>query len=304
MGGSVAVAGLLGAGCGLGLVLAVTGLRRRQAPTWPRWRRLAGQARLAGWDRRRAAGAVTAAVVAAVVTRWPVGTLLAGIAAWWLPAVAGPGRGHSQQVARIEAIAAWAESLRDTLAAAAGLEQALLATQPVAPEPIRGQVTALAVRIRQGERLPAALRAFAGELADPTGDLVVASLLLAAQQQASDLGQLLGNLAGTARAHAGMRMRIAAGRARVRTAVRIIIAATTALVAGLLVFSHAFLQPYDSAAGQVVLAAAGGLFAAAFWLLGKIARFGQPQRFLTNLGEFGDSEGFADGNPRVVSPGG
>lgn len=288
MGGSAAVAGLLGAGAGLGLVLVVTGLRRTDAPASPRWRHLAQRARLTGrTGRRRAAGAVVAAAVVAVVTRWPVGTLLAAVAAWLLPTIAGPDRDHHRQVARIEAIASWAESLRDTLAAAAGLEQALLATQPVAPEPIRSQVTALAVRIRQGERLPAALRAFAADLADPTGDLVVAALLLAAQQQASDLGQLLGNLAETARAHAGMRMRIAAGRARVRTAVRIIIAATVALVLGLLVFSREFLQPYDSAAGQLVLAAVGGLFAGAFWLLQKIARFGEPQRFLTEFAALG-----------------
>lgn len=288
MGGSAAVAGLLGAGLGLGLVLVVTGMRRTHAPAWPRWRHLTETARIAGpAGRRRAAGAVVAAAVVAVVTRWPVGTLLAAVAALWLPGIADPDRDHHRQVAQIEAIASWAESLRDTLAAAAGLEQALLATQPVAPEPIRDQVTALAVRVRQGERLPAALRAFAADLADPTGDLVVAALLLAAQQQASDLGQLLGNLAETARAHAGMRMRIAAGRARVRTAVRIIIAATTALVLGLLVFSRAFLQPYDSAAGQIVLAAVGGLFAGAFWLLRKIARFGEPQRFLTQLAALG-----------------
>jgi hypothetical protein len=292
MGGSAAVAALLGAGAGLGLVLTTLGLRRTDAPAWPRWRHLAGQVRLAGpGGRLRMAGAVLAAAVVAVVTRWPVGTLLAGIAAWWLPGIAGPDRDHHRQVARIEAIASWAESLRDTLAAAAGLEQALLATEPVAPEPIRAQVTGLAVRIRQGERLPAALRAFAAGLADPTGDLVVAALLLAAQQQASDLGQLLGNLAETARAHAGMRMWIAAGRARVRTAVRIIVTATMALVLGLLAFSRAFVQPYDSAAGQVVLAAAGGLFAAAFWLLRVIARFGEPQRFLTQLAALGRPPG-------------
>ena len=292
MGGGAAVAGLLGAGAGLGLVLVVTGLGRTDAPAWPKWRHLARLVRPGRpGGRLPLAGAVLAAAVVAAATRWPVGTLLAAMAAWWLPGIVGPDRDHHWQVARIEAIASWAESLRDTLAAAAGLEQALLATQLVAPEPIRGQVTALAVRIRQGERLPAALRAFAAGLADPTGDLVVAALLLAAQQQASDLGQLLGNLAETARAHAGMRMRIAAGRARVRTAVRIIITATMALVLGLLAFSRAFLQPYDTAAGQVVLAAAGGLFAAAFWLLRTIARFGEPQRFLTQLAALGRPPG-------------
>src|SRR5215467_9133792 len=128
MGGSAAVAGLLGAGIGLGLVLVVTGMRRTDAPAWSRLRYLPDRARMAGrTGRRRVAGAVVAAAVVAVVTRWPVGTLLAGVAAWWLPGIAGPDRDHHRQVARIEAIASWAESLRDTLAAAAGLEQALLA---------------------------------------------------------------------------------------------------------------------------------------------------------------------------------
>ena len=118
--------------------------------------------------------------------------------------------------------------LRDTISAAAGLEQAILATEPVAPAPIREQVVLLAARIRRGQRLPDALRAFAAETADPTADLVVAALLLAAEQQARDLAQLLGSLADSARQHAVMRMRVAAGRARVRTAARIIIAVTMA----------------------------------------------------------------------------
>ena len=281
MDAGTAAAGLFGAGAGLGVVLVVTGLRAARPPASHRWQQMLDRARHA--SPRRMTGALAAAVAAAALTRWPAGAVLAAVAAWWLPAIAGPDRGHGLQVARIEAIAAWTESLRDTLAAAAGLEQALLASQPVAPAPIHGQVTALAVRIRQGERLPAALRAFADDLADPAADLVVAALLLAAWQQASDLGQLLGNLAETARAHAGMRMRIAASRARVRTAVRIIIAATLTLTCGLLVFSHAFLQPYGSPLGQVVLAAVGGCFAAAFWLLHRIARFGEPDRLLTHL---------------------
>jgi len=283
-GGSVALAGLLGAGAGLGLVLVFCALRRRPAVSAdPRWRDTVVRARRQA-TMPRVGGTLLAATVAAAITRWPAGTVLAGLAAWFLPRALGPDRAGDQSVRRIEGIASWAEQLRDTLAAAAGLEQAILATAPIAPEPVREQVTALAARIHQGQRLPDGLRAFAAEAADPAADLVVAALLLAAEQQARDLGQLLSSLADSARQHAAMRLRIAAARARVRTASRIIIGVTVLLTAGLLAWSRAFLAPYGSPAGQLMLLAVGACFAAAFWWLHKIAGFGDSPRILTGLG--------------------
>jgi len=284
-GGMVALAGLLGACAGLGLILAVSGLRRRPAvPAGPgRWPGVLARVREQA-TMPRAGGALAAAAATAAVTRWPAGTVLAGVAAWFLPRVLGPDRESERSVRRIEGIASWTEQLRDTLAAAAGLEQAILATAPIAPETIREQVASLAAGIHQGQRLPDALRAFAAEAADPAADLVVAALLLAAEQQARDLGQLLSSLADSARQHAAMRLRVAAARARVRTATRIIIAVTVALTAGLLAWSRAFLSPYGSTAGQLVLLAVGGLFAAAFWWLNKIASFGQEPRILVGHG--------------------
>jgi len=282
-GGSVALAGLLGAGTGLGLILVFCGLRRRRAvAAESRWREALARARGKA-TMPRVGGTLLAATLAAAITRWPAGTILAALAAWFLPPVLGPDRAGDQQVRRIEAIASWTEQLRDTLAAAAGLEQAILATAPISPEPVREQVTGLAARIHQGQRLPGALRAFAAEAADPAADLVTAALLLAAEQQARDLGQLLSSLADSARQHAAMRLRVAAARARVRTASRIIIAVTVALTAGLLAWSRVFLAPYDGAAGQLVLLAVGGCFAAAFWWLHKIAGFGDNPRILTGL---------------------
>jgi Flp pilus assembly protein TadB len=279
-GSSTALAGVLGAATGLGLVLMVCGLRRRRAAEEDtRWRDVLERAR-AQATMPRIGGTLLAAVVVAAVTRWPAGTILAGLAAWFLPRVLGPDRAGEQAVRRIEAIASWTEQLRDTLAAAAGLEQAILATAPIAPEPIRDQVTILATRIRQGQRLADGLRAFAYEAADPDADLVTAALLLAAEQQARDLGQLLSSLADSARQHAAMRLRIAAARARVRTASRIIIAVTVLLTAGLLAWSRVFLAPYGTAAGQLILLAIGGCFAAAFWWLNKISVFGENPRIL------------------------
>ena len=280
---SAGLAGILGALAGLGVILAAAGLRRGRAPErGPQLSKLAARVRQQATMPRVAGTLVTAAVVAAV-TRWPAGTVLAGLAAWFLPRVLGPDREHARALEQIEAIASFTEMLRDTISAAAGLEQAILAAEPVAPAPIREQVVLLAARIRRGQRLPQALRAFAAEIADPTADLVVAALLLAAEQQARDLAQLLGSLAGSARQHAVMRMRVAAGRARVRTAARIIIAVTLLLVVGLLAWSRAFLQPYGTAAGQLMLLAVGACFSAGFWWLHKISVMDSDPRILTNL---------------------
>ena len=277
-----AAGALLGAVAGLGLVLAWCGLRGTPGP-WARGPLLAARIR-AGASLPRTAGALLAAGIVAVSTRWPAGTVLAALAAWYLPPMLGPDRDHARTTERIEAIATWTESLRDTLAAAAGLEQAILATAPAAPGPIREPVATVAAAIRGGQPLPQALRALAAGIADPVADLVTAALVLAAEQQARDLGQLLSSLAASARDQAAMRRRIGASRARVRTAARIIITVTVALTAGLLAFSRAFLSPYSSAAGQLMLIVIGACFAAAFWWLGKIARPGPDTRLLTGPG--------------------
>src|SRR3546814_18556595 len=103
--------------------------------------------------------------------------------------------------------------LRDTMSGAHGLEEAVTTSAIVAPAPIRREVTALAVRLER-QPLDVALRAFATDLAHPTADLVVASLSLASTGAVGDLNALLGKLALSARAEAGLRLRVAAARAR------------------------------------------------------------------------------------------
>jgi Flp pilus assembly protein TadB len=198
-----------------------------------------------------------------------------------LPDLAGGQAARQAAVARAEAVAAWAEMLRDTLAGAAGLEQAITATAPVAPAPVRPQVLTLATRLEGHRmRLVPALHAFADDLADPTADLVVAALVLSSERQARRLGELLGALARAARDDATMRLRVEAGRARTRTSVRVVVGVTLAMAAGLVVLNRGYLSPYDSAFGQLVLVAVGGLFAAAFWWLARMARIDAPERLL------------------------
>jgi tight adherence protein B len=274
-----AMAALCGAGVGLGLVAVIAGVRGAAPPRLPRALRPRQGSRSLDRGALRFGLAVGAGVLADALTRWPVGALLAAGAGAMLPDLASGRAARQATVARAEAIAAWAEMLRDTLAGAAGLEQAIIASAPVAPAPIRPQVLALAARLDR-QRLTPALEAFADELADPTADLVVAALLLASRTQARRLGELLGALARAARDDATMRLRVEAGRARTRTSARIVVGVTLAMAAGLVATNRGYLQPYNTGFGQLILAGVGGLFTAAFWSLGRMARIQAPQRLL------------------------
>jgi tight adherence protein B len=269
---------VLGAGFGAGLWLVLRGWRHPPPPP-PRHGRRAVRAAIER-HRTRALAATIAGGAGGVLTGWLVGACLIAFASWTLPTILGSGTAHARRVARIEAIATWAEMLRDTLAAAAGLEQAILASAPVAPTEIHAEITALAVRLEGGHRLATSLRLLADDLADPTADLVLTSLLLAATQQARALADLLGSLAVTARDQATMRMRVEASRARVRTSVRIITGATLGFAALLVVLNRDYLVAYDTVTGQLVLLAIGGLFTVGFLALTKIAAFTEPPRLL------------------------
>lgn len=232
---------------------------------------------------RRAGIALGAAVIAGLFTGWPVAAVLAGAGCWFLPALVGRDTTTKAEIGRIEAIAAWAEMMRDTLSAAAGLEQAVLATATAAPAPIREEVAAMADAIGRGARLEDALKLFAQELADPTADLIVAALILSSRQQARHLAEVLGELAAATRAQAGLRMRTAADRARTRTSVRLIVGTVLSIAVGLILFNRAYLSPYNTAVGQLVLLLVAGMFGFSMIWLAKIAKGRAPARFFTRL---------------------
>lgn len=266
------VAALLGTGVGAGAWLCLTGWRRpprRPTPRIPREHAI------------RLGAAVAAGALGGALTGWVAGAVLIALAAWSLPRLIARDRDHARHIARIEAIAGWTEMMRDTLAAAAGLEQAILASAPVAPAAIHPEINSLAARLESGHRLAPSLDRLADNLADPTADLVIAALRLAATQQARQVSELLGSLAAAARTLATMRMRIEAGRARTRTSVRIIIGTTCVFSGGLIVFNREYLAAYNTPVGQLVLLMIGALFAVGFAGLAKIAAAGQPTRFLT-----------------------
>jgi tight adherence protein B len=270
----IAIAAVLGAGVGAGVLLIVAGLRgslvERHPELWKRIRLL---------PRRLAIGGAIGIVVG-LLTGWPVAAVLAAAIGAVLPTALRRRRLQRSEVSRIEAIAAWADMLRDTMAGAAGLEGALVATAPSSPPAIRGEVQELAANLTS-ERLGPALRAFADRVADPTCDLVVAALLMAAEHQGRHLGELLGALAAAAREEAAMRLRVEAERARIRGDLQIIVVTILGFVAVLLFVDRGYYSPYDSPLGQLVLAAIAGVFIAAFALLLRLGRSAAPTRLLS-----------------------
>lgn len=276
-----ALAAICGAGVGLGVILVVAGLRGVQLHSPPS-RRLT----LPQMERLslRLALAIGAGAVVGAATRWPVASLAAVALGLVAPAMFGSRPGGPSAIARSEAVAAWTEMLRDTMAGAAGIEGAIAASAQAAPAPIRAEVAGLAERLER-QRLVPALRAFADDLADPTADLVVAALVLASDRHAGRLGELLGSLARSARDDATMRLRIEAGRARTRTAVRVMVGATVVMAMGLGVLNRGYLAPYGSALGQLVLLVVVGCFAGAFSWLARLARASAPERFLAGVAD-------------------
>lgn len=229
--------------------------------------------------RRRLVLAAALGLSVAMITRWPVAALALGAFGWFTPDLFGSKAAREQATAKTEGIASWTEMLRDTISGAHGLEEAVMTTSTVAPAAIRREVTDLAVRLER-QPLEIALRSFANDLAHPTGDLVVASLTLAASGAVGDLGELLGTLAVSARDEAGMRLRVDAARARLRTAVRVIAGCTAATALGLVVLNRPYLKVYEGAVGQLVLGCVAGLWGTSLWWLSRMGDYLAPERFL------------------------
>lgn len=273
---NLALLASLAALSGLGAAIVLVGLTGRRI--LPERRAPRGRPLASGPAVGRAATAAAVSLGVLLVTGWVAGSVLAAAAALAGPRLLGGTRERKNSVARTEAIASWTEMVRDSIAAASGLEEAIVATGPVAPAGIRPEVTRLVGRL-QHQNLSKSLAAFGEEVAHPSADLVVAALTIAAQMEASDLTSLLSRLADSIRGEARMRVRVEVGRTRVRTATKVIVGVVLATIVLLAVLNRDYLRAYDSAGGQAVLIAVGGIFALGGWLLVRMAELELPERF-------------------------
>jgi len=283
--GTVLLAGVCGALLAGGLLVVVHALTAPEPPARPRRRRPRPTARVdRPAVRRRRVLWVAAAVVAAVVwlaSGWPVGGVLAGLAVIGVPWLLAQFSAGNAAVERLEALQEWVRRTSDVLAAGGGLEQTLIRSARTAPGPIQAEVVTLAARLQARWPTSRALLAFAEDLDDAAGDLVVAALSLGAELRGPGLARVLTELAHSLTDEVTMRRKVEADRAKPRTNARWLLLITVAAT-GLAALNGDYLAPYGTAPGQLVLAAIAGLIVACLLWMRRLTAPTPSPRFLVD----------------------
>ena len=278
-----ALAALAAAALGAGLMLVVIGLVGTRRPAAPPTSSSSRAAALFGiglsTTRRRARRALLALAVAVtagvwLLTGWPVGGLIAGLAVLGAPWLLTVGAAERRMIARLEAVETWTRRLKDLVRTGHGLISGIVTSARTAPAAIAEEVSDLAAELQAGSDPLQALDRFADALADFKADEVIAALKLHAGDRGQRLSDVLTSVAASAASEMVMRRGVAAKRAEPRFVTRFM----TALIAIVLivVFSNAaYAKPYGQVVGQLVL------FAATLLMVGMLAwirRLTQPPR--------------------------
>jgi Flp pilus assembly protein TadB len=190
-------------------------------------------------------------VVAWLLTGWLLATVAVPVAAVGLPKLLSSGSAATG-IERLEAMEEWTRSLSGVLTVGVGLEQALVATLRSAPTAIAPEVTRLVARLRARWATEDAVRAFADELDDSTGDLIAANLILGARRRGAGLASVLEGLAESVAADVRARRQVEADRAKPRATARWVTLISTGVLL-ILALSGTYVAPYKTPFGQVVL---------------------------------------------------
>ena len=232
--------------------------------------------------RKRLLIAAGTGVATLALTRWPAAMIAAALAVLFLPAIVSSRAAH-QRAAVLEGLEQWTRRLSDMLTASRGLEEALEASAHQAPAAIEPAVTALGRRIAARSGTEAALRAFAADLDDPSGDRIAAALIIATGHRGGAVRDVLNALAITLARDVAARREIEADRAQHRTTVKWL----TFFVLGFTVFAvlnRSYSQPYGTVPGQLVMGLVTALYAGGLLWLHHLGSLPVPGRFLAAAG--------------------
>ncbi|MBM7510269.1 Flp pilus assembly protein TadB [Nocardioides salarius] len=272
----VLVPALAGALVVCGLIALVAGLRPSpivERPSRPRKVRTVTRQ-----TRMLLLGGLAAGIVALLVTGWVLALVIVPVAFVGLPILLSSSSA-AQRIERLEAMEEWTRSLSGVLTVGVGLEQALVATLRSTPAAIAPEVTRLVARLRARWVTEDALRAFADELDDATGDLVAANLILGSRRRGAGLASVLEGLAESVAADVRARRQVEADRAKPRATARWV----TLISVGVLVIlavSGTYVEPYQSALGQVILVALLAMYVATLVWMKRMAIGREMPRFL------------------------
>ena len=269
--GVLTVGGVMGLVAGLRHVPIATG-----APASPGF-----LSRLVGVPRRILISGVlgvAGGVLVALLSGWVIAIVVFPLAAVGLPMLLGASD-EAHTIERLEGLAEWTRNLSGVITVGVGLEGALVATLRTAPDVIRPEVATLVSRIRSRWNTQEALRAFADDFHDSTGDLVAATLILAAQKRADGLSQILSGLAESVSAEVAARRHLEADRSKPRQTARIVTLITLVCLLVMATTGH-YLDPYRSPVGQIVLSVLLALYIGGLVIMRRMARVKPLPRLL------------------------
>jgi hypothetical protein len=216
-----------------------------------------------------------------LVSGWVVpGVIVGAGAAWGVAGWQRRQRSSEVEIARLEALASWVESVRDVMMAGEQPVGAITSTVGSTAPIIRPHVRRLAVGLGQQDP-EVVFRRFADDIDDPLADLVAAGLAIAIRRGARTV-PVLTALAEQTREQVDRRRLVEAERAPTRREVQALTLIMGALVIGLLVFGRSeYLDAYDTTRGQIFLGIALAGYAGLIVRVQKLAAFPRPGRFLT-----------------------
>lgn len=243
-----------GAATGLGLWLLVAAARGSVHLVPTRLATLPGRIRRppTRWLWAVAGGAV----LVAAATRLPaLGLIVAVLGYVMLENRAGS---SVPEITRLgDAVATWAEQVREGLDAGQHLRAAIIASTDYPPAELAGPLRRLVARL-DVVSLPDGLWAMRAEVPHPALGPMIAALDVAYRRGAGDLPRLMASQVEATRQSAALLRDQHALRARHRRAMTLLLALFTAAISVLLVAWPAFLTPYRDLPGQLALAVIGG----------------------------------------------
>jgi Flp pilus assembly protein TadB len=213
-----------------------------------------------------------------LLTGWALAVLLLPLLIVGVPALL-RAPSSATDVHRLTALEQWTRGMSGVLTVGAGIEHAIVATAGSTPEAIRPMVASLVARLNARWPTEPALRAFADDLDDATGDLVAATLILGSQRRGPGLAAVLDDLAATVAEEVRIRRGIEADRAKPRTTARWVTLLTLGVL-GVLALDTAYIAPYKTSLGQVALLAFLSLYAGCLLWLRQMTRGRATPRFL------------------------
>jgi len=233
----------------------------------------------AGRRRTQLVLAVGGGMLAFLFTGLALMVLVVPVAVLGLPKLLGA-PASAADVDRLEALEEWTRNLAGVLAVGVSLEQAIQASLRSTPDPIRPQVQTLVARLATRWQTDTALRGFADDLNDATGDLVAASLILSAKRRGAGLVSVLDGLAASVAEDVRTRRQIEADRAKPRSTARAVTFITLGVL-GLLALNRTYMEPYTSPLGQALLAVLLSAYVATLLWMRKMTAGKPTPRFLT-----------------------